>query len=116
MTMKKLADLANVSKSTISKAFSGSPDISKKTRDHIFQIAKEHGCYDKYNKKPFDKKIIAVICPEINSEDYTSIVNLLMNFLDERNAMMLLSTSSFNETKEKDIYKYFPRTEKPTES
>ena len=107
MTMKKLADLANVSKSTISKAFSGSPDISKKTRDHIFQIAKEYGCYDKYNKRPFDKKIIAIICPEINSEDYYSIVNLLINLLDTRSAMMLLSTSSFNETKEKDIYKYF---------
>lgn len=107
MTMKKLAELANVSKSTVSKAFSGSPDISKQTRDYIFEIAKEYGCYDKYNKRPFDKKIIAIICPEINSEDYYSIINLLINLLDTRSATMLLSTSSFNENKEKDIYKYF---------
>ena len=107
MTMKKLAELANVSKSTVSKAFSGSADISKETREHIFQIAKERGCYDKYNKRPFDKKVIAVICPEINSEDYSSIVKLLITFLEERNAMVLLSSSSLDAAQEKDFYRYY---------
>lgn len=107
MTMKKLAALANVSKSTVSKAFSGGKDISPETREHIFKIAKETGCYDKYNKKPFDKKVIAIICPEINSADYSAVVKLLINFLEEQNAIALLSSASFDESKEKEFYRYY---------
>lgn len=107
MTMKKLAALANVSKSTVSKAFSGAKDINPETREHIFKIAKETGCYDKYNKKPFDKKVVAIICPEINSADYSAIVNLLIHFLEEQNAIALLSSTSFDEDKEKEFYRYY---------
>ena len=41
MTLKELAALANVSQSTVSKAFSNAKDISAETREHIFKIARE---------------------------------------------------------------------------
>ena len=107
MTMEKLAVLAKVSKSTVSKAFSGSDDISKKTREHIFKIAKENGCFDKFDKRPFDKKVIAVICPELDSGDFSSVVNLLIHLFEENNAMVLCSSASFDESKEKEFYKYY---------
>ena len=40
MSMKKIAELANVSMPTVSKAFSGSNEVSRETRNHIFDIAK----------------------------------------------------------------------------
>ena len=61
MNLAKLAQLANVSVSTVSKAFSDSPEISGQTREIIFNVAKEHGCFDKYYKPVYSKKVIAVI-------------------------------------------------------
>ena len=48
VNQKKLALLAGVSVSTVSKAFSGSHEISEETRDSIFALAKRYGCFDKY--------------------------------------------------------------------
>ena len=45
MTLRELAKLAHVSVSTVSKAFSGAEDISESTREMIFSLAKEHGCF-----------------------------------------------------------------------
>ena len=70
MTMKILAKLSGVSVSTVSKAFSGSKEISAHQREHIFQTAKENGCYEKYYKPRFEKPVIAVICPEFQSGYY----------------------------------------------
>lgn len=41
MTYKKIAQAANVSLSTVSKALSGSKEISDELRQSIIQIAKE---------------------------------------------------------------------------
>ena len=45
MNLSKLAQIANVSVSTVSKAFSDSNEISIQTKEHIFEIAKEYGCH-----------------------------------------------------------------------
>ncbi len=45
LTLTKLAKLANVSVSTASKAFSMSSEVNEQTREEIFRIAKEHGCF-----------------------------------------------------------------------
>ena len=77
--MKKIATVAKVSLSTVSKAFSGSKEISQETRDKIFSVAKELNCFDKYNQTKTLKKVIGIICPEIISEFYTNIVYNLQN-------------------------------------
>ena len=46
MTLSELAKLAGVSVSTASKAFREAKDISEETREHIFRIARENGCYN----------------------------------------------------------------------
>ena len=56
MTLEKLAKIAHVSISTVSKAFSASPEVSAETRRYIFDIAKEHGCFEKYYKEKYNKK------------------------------------------------------------
>ena len=107
MTLTQLAKLAGVTQSTVSKAFAGNPRISDETRERIFKLAKEHGCFDKYNKNPFQKKTVAVICPEINSEIYSSIINCLMNHIHERGALMLVAQTQFDPTLEKEFFTYF---------
>ena len=44
MTLKKLAEITGTSVGTVSKAFSGSPEISLETREKIYAVAKENGC------------------------------------------------------------------------
>ena len=60
MTLKDLAVLANVSVSTVSKAFADSGEISEAKRNEIFSLARKHGCFDKYYKGK--SKVIEEIC------------------------------------------------------
>ena len=107
MNLETLAKLAEVSVGTVSKAFSGSKEISDDTKRRIFAIAKEHGCFDKYNKNRFDKKVIAVICPEIKSEYYAAMATLLERQITANGGIMLLSTSDFSAETEKTLFSYY---------
>ena len=42
-TMADIAELANVSKPTVSRALSNSPLVNEATRDHVLAVAAEHG-------------------------------------------------------------------------
>ena len=107
MNLETLAKLAEVSVGTVSKAFSGSKEISEDTKDRIFALAKEHGCFDKYNKNRFEKKVVAVLCPEIKSEYYTTIATLLERQITSHGGIMLLSTTEFSEEREMTLFSYY---------
>ncbi len=107
MNMRSIAKLAGVSLSTVSKAFSGSREISEQTRQKIFAIAKEHGLYDIYNKNKFEKRVIAVICPEVGNEFYTEIIQHLDREIKNRNGIMLLSINNFNAESTNELITYY---------
>lgn len=107
MKIKNLADLAGVSPSTVSKAFSGSHEVSEATRERIFAIAREHGVFEKYDKNRFCKRVIAVICPEINSDYYNAVVTQFKKEIEARGAIMLLSINDFSSEKLEEIYSYY---------
>ena len=58
MNLSTIAKKANVSVSTVSKAFSDSREISEETRENILNIAKELGVYDKYYKGKYNRRDI----------------------------------------------------------
>lgn len=107
MTLSNLAKLAGVSVATVSKAFSGSSEISEETREKIFEIARREGCFDKYNKNKFHKPMIAVICPEIDSAYYNAIVTLLGREINERGAIMAVSVGNFSAEVESELFTYY---------
>ena len=53
MNLQTLAKYSGCSVSTVSKAFSGSAEISDDTKNRIFNIAKELGCFEKYSKESY---------------------------------------------------------------
>ncbi len=107
MKMKTLAALAGVSPSTVSKAFSGSHEVSEATRERIFALAREHGVFDKYDKNKFSKRIIAVICPDMRRDYYNEVVNALKKELEARGCMTLVSISDFSPEKRDELYSYY---------
>ena len=107
MTMKELAKLANVSVSAVSKAFNEADDISESTKQHIFALAKEYGCYGKFYKGKYPKKIIAVICPELVSSYYTCFVDILRRLIEDAGHLCIVSADSFSSARQAELVDYF---------
>ena len=107
MTMQELARLSGVSVSTVSKAFPGSKEISEAKREHIFAVARENGCYDKYCQSKYSGKIIAVICPEYKSGYYSALLSIFEKEIRKRNAIMLSAVTDFNSTRTLELLTYF---------
>ena len=112
MTMKKLAELCGVSVSTVSKAFSGSRELSEEKRRHIFDIAKKYGCFDKYYKGAYSGKVVAVICPEYKSGYYSELLSLFDRELSRRNALMICSCTDFEQERAYELLSYFTQYSK----
>ena len=107
MTMAQLAKLANVSVSTVSKAFLDAEDVSAETKEKIFSIAKECGCYGKFYKARFHKKIFAIIYPELESSFYADYVRRLQAVIEENGAIVLMSTDNFDASKQAELIDYY---------
>jgi DNA-binding LacI/PurR family transcriptional regulator len=107
MTLSDLAKLANVSVSVASKAFSGKGEISSAMRDHVFEVAKAHGCFHQFYNVPYDRPVVAVIIPEAISEYYIDYVECLKRGFEENNVTMLLSISNFDRDMERELVRYY---------
>jgi LacI family transcriptional regulator len=78
INIKKMAKELNISTSTISRAFNGSPDINKDTKEKILDFAREHNFLpNHYASNLRDKKsrTIAVIVPEIANDFFSQAIN-----------------------------------------
>ncbi len=100
MNLSMIAKPAEVSVSTVSKAFSGSKEISEETKLRIFEIAKQNNCFDKYFKNKYGKKVVAVLYPEIQSNYYTKIVDDLERMLRQKDVVMVSSITNFDKERE----------------
>lgn len=106
MTMRELAKLANVSVSTVSKAFHDADDISPQTRELVFETAKKYGCFGKFYKGKFHKQIFAIICPELGSF-YATYVAQLQHIIEANNGIALISTDHFNKSVQAELLEYY---------
>ncbi len=107
MTMRELAKAANVSVSTVSKAFHGAKDISEETREHIFSVAKELGCYGKFHQGKYNKKVIAVICPELAGQFYSTFTELLQEMIEKAGCICTISTDHFLPEVQAQLIEYY---------
>ena len=78
INIKIIAERLNLSTSTISRAFNGSPDINKDTRERILAFAKEHNFLPNHyasNLRDKKTKTLAVIVPEIVNDFFAQAIN-----------------------------------------
>ena len=107
MTLSELAKLANVSVSVASKAFSGRGDVSEAMRDHVFAVAKQHGCFHQFYNIPYNRRVVALIIPEAISKYYIKYVEELKVRLERNNCTLLLSISNFDQKMEGELIRYY---------
>ncbi|MGN6639705.1 MAG: LacI family DNA-binding transcriptional regulator [Mucilaginibacter sp.] len=78
INIKILAKRLNISTSTISRAFNGSTDINKDTKERILAYAKEHNFLPNHyasNLRDKKSKTLAVIVPEIANDFFAQAIN-----------------------------------------
>ncbi len=89
MTLERIARLANVSVSTVSRALNDSYDISPETRALVLKIAEEQGYFTKKKQVKLENRCrktvnAAIICPEIYSIHYANLATMLSKEIRRR--------------------------------
>lgn len=109
MTLSKLARLSNVSVSTASKAFSMSREVNEETRDMIFRIAKENGCFKQFFKAKYPRLVVAVLCPELHSRYYAILVRCIQEELEKNGMEVCVSAYEFQQEIAHSQFDYYER-------
>lgn len=104
MNQKKIAQLASVSASTVSKALSGSSEVSKETAERIRQIAIDVGYFKEKSKRKREYAndgafLIAVIVPEIMGFHYATIVTCIKDQVEARGGHIAVYIDDFDSAK-----------------
>lgn len=107
MTLRDVARAANVSVGTVSKAFSGAADISAETADRIFRAARKLGCYEKYSRSRFPKKVVTLILHEYKSQYYATQAEHAERELTRRGFLVLRAEDSFSPEKQAELLRYY---------
>lgn len=110
MNHKKIAQLANVSASTVSKALSGSSEINPETAERIRRIAIEVGFFKEKRKRKREyandgSLLIAVIVPEIMGFHYATIVSCIKNQIESKGGHVAIYISDFDPQKGSELLK-----------
>ena len=101
---KKIADLAGVSISTVSKALSGSTEISKESAERIRRIAIECGYFEekKRRKREYCNNAsicVAVLVPLMLDESNSKAVTFLKDELEASGAHIAVYFYNFDENR-----------------
>lgn len=107
MTLKKIAELCDCSVATVSKAFSGSSEISEEKTKEIFAVARELGCYDKYYKGKSRRKTIGLLFPEAASEFYGRQIDVLEREIYARGADTVVGITRFEKERTARLFNSF---------
>lgn len=104
MNHKKIAQLANVSASTVSKALSGSSEIKRETAEKIRRIAIDTGYFKEKSKRKREYAndtsfLIAVIVPEIMGFHYATIVTCIKDHVESKGGHIAIYISDFDPKK-----------------
>lgn len=110
MNHKKIAELAHVSTSTVSKALSGSTEISSEVAEQIKKIAMECGYFKEKSKRKRAYRnnsslLIAVLVPELLGSHYPEFVTHLKNEIEAKGAQIAVYIYDFDQEKANAILK-----------
>ncbi len=111
MDISKIAELAGVSKATVSR-YLNDGYVSQANRQKIAEVIAETGYVPSRTAKTLrtgKTQVIGVIIPKINSASVSEMVSGMSQFLNSRGYQMLLANVANDEKKELDFLELFTR-------
>ncbi len=103
-TLKDIANVLNVSISTVSKALNGSHEISEQTKSNILKIAKSLNYVPNDSARSLKSsatKRIGVILPNIESDFFAKVIRAIENEAAKKNYKIIICLS--NDTIKKEV-------------
>lgn len=105
ITIKDIAKLLEVNPSTVSRALKDHPDIGKKTKEKIRQVAKELGYQPNYQAIRFRQNksgLIGLIIPEMGMFFFPSVVQAIEEITKKNGYNLIILQSNDSLEKEKE--------------
>ncbi len=105
-TLKQLAQILNLSISTVSRALNNHPDISKETREKVQKLASKLNYMPNIFAKGFRKhktNIIGVIVPNVTHYFTSTILKEILKEAEVKGYRVIISESNNDVKKEKEI-------------
>jgi len=103
ITIRKIAALANVSRSTVSRVLNESGYVNEDTRKKVLEVIKETGYIPSEQAKSFrtkKTKVIGVIIPTIQTETSSKIVSGIDQELSKNGFQILLANTNLDRSRE----------------
>ena len=99
LTIKEIAKLAGVSKSTVSRVINDSEHVSDQARENVKQVIKKTGYVPNSlakNLKRNKTDTIGVVLPKINTSTFSSAVEGISNIMYKKGYNLLLTNTKLN--------------------
>ncbi|MFL0364362.1 LacI family DNA-binding transcriptional regulator [Bacillus sp. PK3_68] len=103
LTIKEIAEMAKVSRSTVSRVLNDSGYVSEEARNRVLAVIEETGYMPSQHAKALRTKrtkVIGVILPKISTETSGRVVNGLNEVFQEQGYQILLTTTNLDPQKE----------------
>ena len=107
VTLKDVAKVAGVSYATVSRAVSGSPEISEQTRRRILKICKEMGYTPNSIARSMVKRctnILGLIVPSLNNPFMSELTADLEIYARRRGYNLMVCNSSYDHDLELEVF------------
>ena len=107
VTLKDVAKVAGVSYATVSRAISGSPEISEDTRRRILKLCKEMGYTPNAVARSMVKRrtdILGLIVPSLNNPFMSELTGHLEIYARTRGYNLMVCNSSYDHDLEKEVF------------
>jgi LacI family transcriptional regulator len=103
MNLKRIAQIANVDHSTVSRALRGSPVVKPSTRDRILEIARVHNYVPNEIARSLKTKktrIVGLIVSDIKNPFFTEIISATEAYLARNSYNIILCNTNYSVLKE----------------
>ncbi len=103
LTINDIAEICQVSKSTVSRVLNNSGYVNEKTREKIEKVIKENIYYPSATARSLSKKesnTIGVIIPEADNAFFGEILKGISEVVDEKNLTLIFCDTNNNSSKE----------------
>ena len=110
MDIKEIAKLANVSKSTVSRAINDDPRIKESTKEKILKVINEIGYQPNQvarSLKTKQTKIIGILSSDLENPFYFKILKGIEKVIDKYNYNILVCNTNYETLKEKNTINLF---------